>query len=226
SSPPPPSPPPPSRLPPPSPPPPTRPPLLPPKFSPPPPPITYWATSASTAKDPLGFSTTGGAVAKLLGAPNANVLKAIAKGVCKPGDAANRWIPSLETPRTAVLYFNQTPAAKVSRVGAVVAYVLNRGTIDPAIASIELLLQTPSQQATNATQQQWVNIYRGSSSDQQLTCPGLNRFPVSAAALQPPVSAAVFAAAEVVGVRLNVGAGATSNKANLPQMAAMGLQMA
>ncbi|GFR42426.1 hypothetical protein Agub_g3330, partial [Astrephomene gubernaculifera] len=201
-------------------PPPSGPPLLPPKLSPPPPPITYWATSASTAKDPLGSSTSGGSVAKLLGAPNANVLKAVAKGVCKPGDTANRWIPSLETPRTAVLYFNQTPAAKVSRVGAVVAYVLNRGTIDPAIASIELLLQTPSQQ------QQWVTFYTGSSSGQQLTCPGLNRFPVSAAALKPPVSAAVFAAAEVMGVRLNVGAGVTSDKANLPQMAAVGLQMA
>ncbi|GFR43101.1 hypothetical protein Agub_g3943, partial [Astrephomene gubernaculifera] len=173
------------------------------------------------SQDPSGSSTSPGSVSRLVGAPGADVTRK--SRTCKAA-APLAWVPTLAAPRTLAVYFNQTPAAKVGQVGAVALYVLNKGSLDPAITAIDLLLQTASTQ-----QQQWATMYTGGQGQRpQLTCPGLNHFPLSAAALaavQPQLTSAEVLAAEVVGVRLHVNEDHLTNKADLPHLAAVGLKL-
>ncbi|GFR51609.1 hypothetical protein Agub_g14034 [Astrephomene gubernaculifera] len=128
------------------------------------------------------------------------------------------------TPRYVVAYFNHTPAARSGQVASVVLYVTNKGTLNPAIASIDLLLRlaTAGGANSNSREQQWVTLYSGSTG-QQLTCPGLNYFAVSAAAAM--TSAIEFNTADVIAVRINVNGATVSMKSELPHLAAVGLQL-
>ncbi|GFR52172.1 hypothetical protein Agub_g14705 [Astrephomene gubernaculifera] len=223
--PPPPSPRPPLAPPPPSPTPPAPPSRPPPSFPPPspppaiPPPPTpqsqsvYWTSYALGPNDPSSSNGQAGSVSNLAGPPAPQV---VAAKTCKPAPAFS-WVPTKVAPRYVVAYFNQTPAARVNQVTSVLLYVLNVGSLDPAFTSIDLLLRVPGQGTSR-----WVTLYTGISS-QQLTCPGINRFALSVASLQPQMP--LVAVSEVSAVRVNVNGAYISSKSDLPHLAAVGLQL-
>ncbi|GFR43995.1 hypothetical protein Agub_g5141 [Astrephomene gubernaculifera] len=206
-SPPPPSPAPPSPDPPPSPP------------SPPPPPVVYWATSAAGPK--FTGADHPGSASFVVGPPGPFLMNG--KG-CRPS-ADYAWVPTRETPRSLIAYYGQSPAARVSQVAAVVVFVANRGSLDPAITAIDLQLRTIRGQQKTQAGTFWVNLYKGGIG-QELTCPGLNHFDLSSsAATGANGTLAKFKDAEMVGVRINVLNAVVAAKADLPHLAAVGLQL-
>ncbi|GFR45991.1 hypothetical protein Agub_g7466 [Astrephomene gubernaculifera] len=210
--------------PPPTPPPPSPPPPQPSPPTPPPPPNMYWATSASGPSDPSASSTQPGSASLLAGLPSGRLARITRTATCGPAPSVS-WVPTLAVPRYVVAYFNQTPAARGAQVAAVELYVTNKGSLNPAIASIDLLLKGTTNKQQGITQR-WVTMYVGGSSDPPLSCPGLNRFVVPAApALQPPQTNAGLNACEVVAVRVTVSNATVAAKSELPHLAAVGLRL-
>ncbi|GFR44198.1 hypothetical protein Agub_g5381 [Astrephomene gubernaculifera] len=185
--------------------------------SPPPPAPMYWATSAFGPFDVNGTSTAPGSVSKLVGPPSSQVTDIKA---CRAALALG-WVATIKNPRYVVASFNQTPAALVSQLAAVKLYVLSSGTLSPAISSIELLLRTPG--AHNDTPQE-VTMYAGGA-QQSLKCAALNQFALVPDALQPRMTADALNTAEVVAVRIRANNQITNNKADLPVLAAVGLEL-
>ncbi|KXZ43029.1 hypothetical protein GPECTOR_106g123 [Gonium pectorale] len=136
----------------------------------------------------------------------------------------------MATPRWVVANFSQSPAPTGSRVSAVLLYVIS---LDPALASpitsVSLLVRAQGSVVTVAVPVYLASNGGNSTTTRSLACPALNRLAVNSSTLVIAGSGlglASFRASTVVGVRVDVTSAAVANKQQLPQVAAIGLQLA
>ncbi|GFR51042.1 hypothetical protein Agub_g13371 [Astrephomene gubernaculifera] len=187
---------------------------FPPSFPPPPPPIQYddlWALAARGPSDPTGNSTVPGACRRLLGAPRP---EALSRKKCKP-ERQFSWVPTIKEPRYVDVRFEVKATITVGRVGGMKVLLLNKGSLQPVISSIELMV-TPK----NTTGYMPLLLYKGGA-DQDLHCPATITFP-----LELPPASASLGDATVLGARVNVSNGAVDDKTFLPSISAVGLMVA
>ncbi|GIL80194.1 hypothetical protein Vretifemale_9364, partial [Volvox reticuliferus] len=233
-SPPPPSPPPPRppspRPPPPSPPPSPPPPPSPsppsPRPPPPPPPLppVIWATSASSGQ-PTGLPD---GAPKVTGAPQKAVLKL---QTCKVRpSAALGWTPASRkvSPRFLAVSFDLNPPATGAQARSVGVYLIYTGSLRPLITAVKLLIvQEPQVQADNIVTVPIFDTTRGDIPP-VLVCPGLTHFKISAAIVtqRSSLTTSAFAAAAIVGARVEFNEAPVDAMTDLPLVAAVGLYTA
>ncbi|GIL80192.1 hypothetical protein Vretifemale_9364 [Volvox reticuliferus] len=233
-SPPPPSPPP-SRPPSPRPPPPSPPPSPPPPPSPsppsprpppPPPPLppVIWATSASSGQ-PTGLPD---GAPKVTGAPQKAVLKL---QTCKVRpSAALGWNPASRkaSPRFLAVSFDLNPPATGAQARSVGVYLIYTGSLRPLITAVKLLIvPVPGVQADNIVTVPIFDTTRGDIPP-VLVCPGLTHFKISAAIVtqRSSLTTSAFAAAAIVGARVEFNEAPVDAMTDLPLVAAVGLYTA
>ncbi|KXZ44999.1 hypothetical protein GPECTOR_59g606 [Gonium pectorale] len=142
---------------------------------------------------------------------------------CKPTPKF-AWIPRLAAPRFADLYFNQTPVATGARASALVLWLMNRGAVDPPIASVQLIMR--ARDARPGTAATLVQVFAGQAGQgANLTCPREHALPL---ALLPGqgLTEAAFRNLTVLGVRIHVGNGTVTKTGRLPHIASVGLRLA
>ena len=167
-----------------------------------------WAAFAVGPTDPAGTHTQPGAASRLLGEPRAGAANSAS---CSSDLGMRSWLPTLSAPRWVAVRFAAPssaasggngpaiPTIRLSSVRRLGVYVLNLGSLSPAITRIDLLLlpeaeaasaanaslapARPGSAAGAAGAQQGllpvaVPVYTGISGGKALQCPALNWFVV------------------------------------------------
>ncbi|KXZ47686.1 hypothetical protein GPECTOR_33g568 [Gonium pectorale] len=180
--------------------------------------IVMWATSAFSSSDPSGSGSGSGSVVKLLGDPD-NKPKVKRQLKCKPApDVA--WVPAQSNPRWVVAEFEQRPQASI--VASVLVWILN---VDPELDDpiTDITMQVLPQGSTADRAARQVPIFRAAG--QELSCPALNRYNLNATLISTALPLDTFRSARIMHVGVNIST-AAAKRNQLPQIAAVGLQLA
>ncbi|KXZ44107.1 hypothetical protein GPECTOR_73g628 [Gonium pectorale] len=158
----------------------------------------------------------------MLGPPKRPVKAA---GVCRPSPKL-AWNPSATGARYADVYFASAPeGATAPQATALVLWVLYGGTLDPPIASVQLLVRPL--EARSGSNPQPVTVFSGRPGQLSglLRCPGDSALPLAWTA-SSGMTRSRFRSAALVGVRIHVNNGSVAGPgAELPHIAAVGLQL-
>ncbi|GIL49940.1 hypothetical protein Vafri_6237, partial [Volvox africanus] len=170
-----------------------------------------WAIGSRSSTDPYGNSTAAGSCQRLLGPPPP---EAFNRTICK-AESLMSWMPLLKTPRFVDVRFDSIPTILASAGLGVEIQILNLGTLRPAIYYILWVPGLPGAQS--------VPIYQAKESD-ELTCPGINYFPIPPYALRP-VDRLNFDNALVLGVRIHINDGMAGKRLMMPSISGVGLRV-
>ncbi|GIL49939.1 hypothetical protein Vafri_6237, partial [Volvox africanus] len=169
------------------------------------------AAGSRSSTDPYGNSTAAGSCQRLLGPPPP---EAFNRTICK-AESLMSWMPLLKTPRFVDVRFDSIPTILASAGLGVEIQILNLGTLRPAIYYILWVPGLPGAQS--------VPIYQAKESD-ELTCPGINYFPIPPYALRP-VDRLNFDNALVLGVRIHINDGMAGKRLMMPSISGVGLRV-
>ncbi|GIL77780.1 hypothetical protein Vretifemale_7274 [Volvox reticuliferus] len=173
-----------------------------------------WAIGSRTSTDPYGNSTAAGSCQRLLGPPPP---ESFTRKICK-AESTMSWMPLIKTPRYVDVRFDSIQAIVASAGLGLEIQILNLGTLRPVITAIDYILQVPGLPTAQS-----VPIYQAEKSD-ELSCPGINFFPIPPYALRP-VDNLKFDDASVLGVRIHINDRAVERRLMLPSISAVGLRV-